>query len=226
VARRWPGSGWDQPADQHARAHRVPEGGGRCGSAAHRHRPHLHRRGKRGDDRRRALARPRRLRRGDQRRVRPRPWAPGGPPVADPGQPSPAADRPHRALLPASGRRQDAAGGEPWDHQGVPGQRQDPPGRPLPGRRCPDRTRSRGGPDRRGPNHYNLSERSYEDVVDYCARERIVFVAYFPSTAWAAARPSSSPSEVASRRRSSRWPGCCGAPRRCCRSQEPSRSSI
>jgi pyridoxine 4-dehydrogenase len=29
-------------------------------------------------------------------------------------------------------------------------------------------------------NHYNLSERRYEDVVDYCARERIVFVPYFP----------------------------------------------
>jgi pyridoxine 4-dehydrogenase len=29
-------------------------------------------------------------------------------------------------------------------------------------------------------NHYNLSERTYEDVVDYCAREGIVFVPYFP----------------------------------------------
>jgi aryl-alcohol dehydrogenase-like predicted oxidoreductase len=29
-------------------------------------------------------------------------------------------------------------------------------------------------------NHYNLSERGYEDVVDYCAREGIVFVPYFP----------------------------------------------
>jgi pyridoxine 4-dehydrogenase len=29
-------------------------------------------------------------------------------------------------------------------------------------------------------NHYNLSERSYEDVVDYCAQEGIVFVPYFP----------------------------------------------
>jgi pyridoxine 4-dehydrogenase len=29
-------------------------------------------------------------------------------------------------------------------------------------------------------NHYNLSERRYEDVVDYCAREGIVFVPYFP----------------------------------------------
>jgi pyridoxine 4-dehydrogenase len=29
-------------------------------------------------------------------------------------------------------------------------------------------------------NHYNLSEREYEDVIDHCAREGIVFVPYFP----------------------------------------------
>ena len=29
-------------------------------------------------------------------------------------------------------------------------------------------------------NQYNLSERTYEDVVDYCAREGIVFVPFFP----------------------------------------------
>lgn len=29
-------------------------------------------------------------------------------------------------------------------------------------------------------NHYNLSERRWEDVVDYCAREQIVFVPFFP----------------------------------------------
>jgi pyridoxine 4-dehydrogenase len=29
-------------------------------------------------------------------------------------------------------------------------------------------------------NNYNLSERRYEDVVDYCANEGIVFVPYFP----------------------------------------------
>jgi pyridoxine 4-dehydrogenase len=29
-------------------------------------------------------------------------------------------------------------------------------------------------------NHYNLSERRHEDVVDYCAREGIVFVPFFP----------------------------------------------
>jgi aryl-alcohol dehydrogenase-like predicted oxidoreductase len=29
-------------------------------------------------------------------------------------------------------------------------------------------------------NRYNLSERSHDDVVDYCAREGIPFIAYFP----------------------------------------------
>jgi aryl-alcohol dehydrogenase-like predicted oxidoreductase len=29
-------------------------------------------------------------------------------------------------------------------------------------------------------NHYNLSERKHEEVVDYCARENIVFVPFFP----------------------------------------------
>ena len=29
-------------------------------------------------------------------------------------------------------------------------------------------------------NHYNLSERGWDDVVDYCAREAIAFVPYFP----------------------------------------------
>lgn len=29
-------------------------------------------------------------------------------------------------------------------------------------------------------NEYNLSERTYDDVVDYCAREGIVFVPYYP----------------------------------------------
>jgi pyridoxine 4-dehydrogenase len=29
-------------------------------------------------------------------------------------------------------------------------------------------------------NHYSVSERRYEDVVDYCEREAIVFVPYFP----------------------------------------------
>jgi pyridoxine 4-dehydrogenase len=29
-------------------------------------------------------------------------------------------------------------------------------------------------------NHYNLSERTYDEVVDYCAREGIVFVPFYP----------------------------------------------
>jgi pyridoxine 4-dehydrogenase len=44
-------------------------------------------------------------------------------------------------------------------------------------------------------NHYNLSERTYEDVVDYCARESIVFVPYFPLHGRGPSRP-----EIAERR--------------------------
>ena len=29
-------------------------------------------------------------------------------------------------------------------------------------------------------NHYNLAERGYDDVIDHCAAEDIVFVPYFP----------------------------------------------
>ena len=29
-------------------------------------------------------------------------------------------------------------------------------------------------------NHYNLSERRHEEVVDYCAQEGILFVPFFP----------------------------------------------
>ena len=33
---------------------------------------------------------------------------------------------------------------------------------------------------RRGANEYNLVERKYDDAVDYCAREGMVFVPYYP----------------------------------------------
>ena len=29
-------------------------------------------------------------------------------------------------------------------------------------------------------NHYNLAERGHDDVVDFCEREGIAFVPYFP----------------------------------------------
>ena len=38
-------------------------------------------------------------------------------------------------------------------------------------------------------NHYNLSERKYESVVDYCAGEGIVFVPFFPLRAHRSAAP-------------------------------------
>jgi pyridoxine 4-dehydrogenase len=53
-------------------------------------------------------------------------------------------------------------------------------------------------------NHYNLSERRYDDVVDHCAREGIVFVAYYPlhglggrALAEIAARRGATPAQIA-----------------------------
>jgi pyridoxine 4-dehydrogenase len=37
-------------------------------------------------------------------------------------------------------------------------------------------------------NHYNLAERKYEDVVDHCTREDIVFVPFFPLRAGGGAK--------------------------------------
>jgi pyridoxine 4-dehydrogenase len=45
-------------------------------------------------------------------------------------------------------------------------------------------------------NHYSLSERKHDDVVDYCAREGIVFVPYFPLRG----NGSSALAEIAERR--------------------------
>jgi pyridoxine 4-dehydrogenase len=53
-------------------------------------------------------------------------------------------------------------------------------------------------------NHYNLSERKHEAVVDHCARENIVFVPYFPLRAAGgpaltdiAARHGAAPAQIA-----------------------------
>jgi pyridoxine 4-dehydrogenase len=53
-------------------------------------------------------------------------------------------------------------------------------------------------------NHYNLSERKYEAVVDYCAKENIVFVPFFPlrgigdrAVADIAARHDATPAQIA-----------------------------
>jgi pyridoxine 4-dehydrogenase len=53
-------------------------------------------------------------------------------------------------------------------------------------------------------NHYNLSERKYEEVVDYCAGEGIVFLPYFPlrgdggrPLANIAARHGATPAQIA-----------------------------
>jgi pyridoxine 4-dehydrogenase len=53
-------------------------------------------------------------------------------------------------------------------------------------------------------NHYNLSDREYDDVVDYCAAEDIVFVSFFPlhvrgsrSLAEIAEHHSATPAQIA-----------------------------
>ena len=53
-------------------------------------------------------------------------------------------------------------------------------------------------------NHYNLSERGHEAVVDYCERENIVFVPFFPlrgnggrAVAEIAARHGATPAQIA-----------------------------
>ena len=46
-------------------------------------------------------------------------------------------------------------------------------------------------------NHYNLSERKYDDVVDYCEREQITFVPFFPLHG----DPSGALKEIAKRHR-------------------------
>jgi aryl-alcohol dehydrogenase-like predicted oxidoreductase len=53
-------------------------------------------------------------------------------------------------------------------------------------------------------NHYNLSERRHDDVVDYCAENGIIFVAYFPLRAGGgppaaeiAKRHGSTPAQIA-----------------------------
>lgn len=44
-------------------------------------------------------------------------------------------------------------------------------------------------------NHYNLEERKYDDVVDYCEREQIAFLPFFPLKA----EPSGAVKEIAKR---------------------------
>jgi pyridoxine 4-dehydrogenase len=71
-------------------------------------------------------------------------------------------------------------------------------------------------------NHYNLSERRSEDVVDYCAREEIAFVPFFPlrgeggrALAEIAKRHGATSTQIALA-----W--LLGVRRRCCRFPAPS----
>jgi pyridoxine 4-dehydrogenase len=62
-------------------------------------------------------------------------------------------------------------------------------------------------------NEYNLSNRKSEAVLEYCERENIAFIPWFP-----AANSTSSPKSMTRPSRNSRWRGCCTARRSCCRS--------
>ena len=57
-------------------------------------------------------------------------------------------------------------------------------------------------------NHYNLSERKHEAVVDYCTKENIVFVPFFPLRGGDNRAVRESPRGTAQRPRRSRSPGC------------------
>lgn len=48
-------------------------------------------------------------------------------------------------------------------------------------------------------NHYNLVTRQYEDVLDFCEREQIAFIPWFPLAAGGLAKEGSALSEVARR---------------------------
>jgi pyridoxine 4-dehydrogenase len=76
-------------------------------------------------------------------------------------------------------------------------------------------------------NRYSLADRAWEAVVDHCQGEGIAFLPWFPWVRagsprlvgpWWRWRGATRP-----RRLRSRWPGCCGGPRSCCRSLAPRR---
>jgi pyridoxine 4-dehydrogenase len=74
-------------------------------------------------------------------------------------------------------------------------------------------------------NHYNLSDREYDEVVDYCAAEGIVFFPSSRCTSAAAVRSPRSRNTTTPLRHKSPLRGSSSARRRCCRSQARSRST-
>ena len=115
--------------------------GSRCRNQPHRHRPYVHRRRERGDDRRRALPPvPDGVVVATKGGYRPGEGRPEVLAARDRSEPSAFTHRNHRALLLAPGRSRDPARGEPRRDQGIPRQWDDPARRPLGGGHRPDRT--------------------------------------------------------------------------------------
>ena len=164
---------------RHAGERRVRQAGRRGRDRHHRHRPHLHRRRERGDDRRGAL--------------RPRAWSSPRRAAIGPGTGSPEA---LRAQIDESLRRLRTDTIDLYYLHRVD------PETPLEeslGAIAAYRDRgqirhvglSEVGveeierarqvvPIAAVQNHYNLAERTHEEVVDHCAEQGIVFVPFFP----------------------------------------------
>ena len=78
-------------------------------------------------------------------------------------------------------------------------------------------------------NNYNVANRTSEAVLEYCERNGIAFIPYFPLDGGdLEAAQALAPIPARTRLRSGRlvWRGCSRARRRCCRYPEPRRSRI
>ena len=74
-------------------------------------------------------------------------------------------------------------------------------------------------------NRYNLAERSHDDVIDFCAREGIAFVPYFPLRGDVSRRGGRRRAPRREPRTRSSSPGCCSARPSSSPSRARSRSS-
>ena len=78
-------------------------------------------------------------------------------------------------------------------------------------------------------NRYNVSDRRYDDVIDYCEQRRMAFIPWYPLAAGAHAEPpvpalqssNVSPADARSQPRKPRLPGCWRGRLRCCRFPAP-----
>ena len=212
--RRRPDRARDEPPHEHARQRRLRPGRGRSRRQPHRHRAPLHQRGERDHDRRCAPGRPRRMHRGDEGRL--------------PGRRRAAPRCSARRSTRASAGCRPTASTSTTSTASTRRRRSRRASRAIEGCRDAGKIRHVGlsevsveqierareiVPIAAVQNHYNLAERGSEDVVDYCAREGIVFVPFFPLRGDGGPRSPRSPRRAARRPGSSPSPGCCGVRR-------------